>query len=149
MADSRVRSKNQYVSYVKLAAGNGTYILIKTSPSPGSGVSISTTFTDMLPGLSYTTALCLLGIFMAVIAAVFGKGSRKFFLYMGPVAIKRTLQDMFVRRRKCLRGQSRNLWCGKDMKLNCFLVSPSSNDALTRTASNCVRLCGCRYSNRP
>jgi len=35
--------------------------LTKTSPTPGLGVSISSIFVEILPGLSYTKALCLDG----------------------------------------------------------------------------------------
>jgi hypothetical protein len=39
-----------------------TYRLIKTSPGPGSGISSSSIFVEMEPGLSYTAALYFFGI---------------------------------------------------------------------------------------
>lgn len=39
-----------------------THSLTSTSPGPGSGVSSISTFVEIVPGLSYTTALYCLGI---------------------------------------------------------------------------------------
>jgi len=50
-----------------------------TSPAPGSGVSSSSSFVEMVPGLSYTIALYLLGttnVFSVATAAMFMAGGR-------------------------------------------------------------------------
>lgn len=39
-----------------------TYRLIKTSPGPGSGISSSSIFVEIVPGLSYTMALYFFGM---------------------------------------------------------------------------------------
>ena len=43
-------------------AREGSHRLIKTSPGPGSGVSRVSILVEILPGSSYTQALCCLGI---------------------------------------------------------------------------------------
>lgn len=53
-----------------------TYSRTSTSPAAGSGVSCSSILVEMVPGLSYTTALNFFGIsntFSVAVAAIFTK----------------------------------------------------------------------------
>ena len=54
----------------KCTGGWEKYILIRTSPGPGSGVSRLSTLTEIWPGTSYTAALYCFGISTAADAMV-------------------------------------------------------------------------------
>jgi hypothetical protein len=50
------------INFCKGFSQRNTHSLTSTSPAPGSGVSNISTFVEIVPGLSYTTALYCLGI---------------------------------------------------------------------------------------